>query len=131
MIDIKTPIIIFKKGDKNLYAYEFAFMTNTEMVSFYSNTTVIDSKGGLYEVESAIRKGGIKLLQSLKSLSPMVEVEPKIRFAGKISLAELKDKIFDHVSLHSKHWLVLDTLEGMKVRIYSAQNFEGLIRIFK
>jgi hypothetical protein len=131
MIDVKTPILIFKKGHKNLYAYEFAFMANKSLVSFYKDTTLVDSIGGIFEIESAARKGGIKLLQSLKSLSLMVEVDPKIKSVGKITLDELKDRIFAHVSSNAKHWLVLDTLDGMRERIYSARSFEELIRIFR
>jgi hypothetical protein len=61
----------------------------------------------------------------------MVEVEPKVKSTQRLSLEEIKGKVFEHVTKHSKHWLVLDTLEGMKSRIYSAKSFEELFRIFK
>ncbi len=131
MTSIKTPILIFKAGHKQIYSYDFAFMADKSLVSFYNKTIVIDSDGKVFNIESAERKGKIKIWQSLKSLSLMVEVEPKISSIESISLDQLKDKVFEHVSRHPKHWTSLDTLDGIKEKIYSSRSHADLIRIFR
>lgn len=131
MTKIKTPILLFKENDKNIYAYNFALMADKSLVSFYKKTTTVDSEGNVYKVKSARQKGGVKLWQSLKSLSLMVEVEPEIEDTYKISLTELKTLIIDHITKNPKHWLVLDTMEGIKQKIDATTTFKDLIMIFR
>jgi len=61
----------------------------------------------------------------------MWKMELDLEDVGTISLEELKAKIMHHVSQNPKHWLVLDTLDGIKEKVDGANNFKKLILIFR
>ena len=132
--DIKYPILTMRDGDKNIYSTPKNFdIASVGGEKFYKKlNTVIDSQGNVFRLKSYKVKGNAKLIYCLMYFQRMIEVDVQFEdLVEKVTLLELKDKIFANVSSNSKHWLVLDTLEGMKSRIYNSGSFEELIRIFR
>lgn len=126
------PLIAFKEGDKNIYASKSNFgIVPKGGDKFYKNLTVIDSAGKIYRLKSSRVKGAAPLMISLKFFQKMLEMELEFEELGVITLAELKAKIMDHVAKNSKHWLVLDTTEGIQEKIEAAPTFKDLILIFQ
>jgi hypothetical protein len=131
---LSYPILTLRDGDKNIYCTLGNFdIASVGGEKFYKKVnSVIDSDGKEYCLKSFKVKGNAKFIHWIRYFQKMIEIdlhfEDKV---DKISLGQLKDRIFDQVTKDQKHWLVLDTLEGMKSRIYSAGSFEELIRIFK
>lgn len=132
--ELKFPIIIFEKDDRKMYALDYKFlMGDIRYIDVaFKNVEVIDSKGSLYKLKGVKKASGIKILESLKLVGLIVKLEPLIDGeVGSVSLSFLKERALKQVSSNSKYWLSIDTVEGMKARIDSAESFEELIRIFR
>jgi predicted DNA binding protein len=132
--NLKYPIVTMRDGDKNIYST----LKNFDLASvggekFYKKlNTIVDSDGNVFRLKSYKVKGNAKFIHWLMYFQRMIEVDLLFEDSvEKITLQGLQDKIFAHVSSNAKHWLVLDTLQGIKSQIYSAQSFEELIMIFR
>lgn len=128
------PVIVFERSDKKIFSLDYKFlMGDMRFVDVaFKNVEVVDSAGKVFKLTGVSKASGLRLLESIKLVGLIVKLIPIIEGDVKdISLSELQDRIFTHVSTNAKHWLVLDTLEGMKERIYSSKNFEELIKIFR
>jgi hypothetical protein len=131
-VQLNLPAIGFKDNDKNIYVFDKTIgIISKGGQNFYKNLTIIDSKGSCYRLSNAKIKGNANFILSLRYFQPMKEMSLEFDKQDSFNLSSLQDKIFAHVSSNAKHWLVLDTLQGIKSQIYSAQSFEELIMIFR
>lgn len=130
--DYNYPLIVFKDGDKNIYATKNHFgIVSKGGEKFYRDLTFVDSKGHVFKLKRAKVEDQASLGVSLKYFQRMWKMELDFEDAGVISIDELKAKIMHHVSQNPKHWLVLDTLDGIKKRVDGTNNFKELILIFR
>jgi len=131
-VHLNYPVFLFKKGNQNLYA------TNKKLGlfskgggKFYKNLDVIDSKGYVYHLSNSSIKGKASILDSLRHLQPMYEMDLQFEKIDEIKLKDLKVKAMNQVKLKPKFWLPVDTIEGIQEMVDNAKTYKELILIFK
>ena len=130
--EFNYPLIIFKDNDKNIYSISNDFgLASKGAYKFYSKLTVVDSIGNVYILKKAKIKHLAPFLKCLKNFQRMWEMDLDFDKGDKMSIGELKKKIVYHVSKNPKHWLCLDTLDGIKELVGKAESFRELAKIFR
>jgi len=96
------------------------------------NYELIDSQGKVYQVKELHSTNKVNWILSIRNFSKMIEVIPIIDGEpGKITLEELKDKIYERVQKNKAFWGPLNDGRGLRRMIYDAKDYKELIRMFK
>ncbi len=135
-----APFIVFSKEKK-----EFGTLSSNDDFKIYCgkslipkngklkwNYELIDSQGKVYQVKELHSTNNVNWILSIRNFSKMIEVTPIIDGEpGKITLEELKDKIYERVQKNKAFWGPLNDGRGLKRMIYETKDFKELIRMFR
>jgi len=131
-IEITFPVLGLKEEDSNVYV----FSNHIGIVSkggekFYNKLWIVDSNGNTFFLTNAKLKGKAPLKYSLKYFQTMYELDLTFESNGKISLDELNQKIYNHISAYEQKWISLGTVEMMKEKMDKCTSYENLIKTFR
>lgn len=134
MINVKVvfPILGLKEGDANVYV----FSNHIGIISrggdkFYKKLWIVDSNGNTFLLVRSILKGKAPVKYSFRYFQQMYEMDLTFEEKDKITLDELKHKVFQHISKYKQKWVTLGTVELVQKKMKKCISYSQLIEMFK
>jgi hypothetical protein len=130
--NFKYPVLILDDKRKHIGCIKSRFeICSIKGVSFYNKLIVIDSDGQSLKIEGVKKTLNAPFKYWILYFQRMFEVEYEYAIGEIYSLDQTKDIAMQYVKRKPHFWLALDTIQGIKDRIYRAKTFAELFLIFK
>jgi len=96
----------------------------------YKGTFIIDSKGTTFQIKNTTRLEGVLFWQSLRVLTPVVEVLPVVEEIKTISVAEFKDLMIRTINKKPRAWSSFDTVRNIRASLEKCATYLDVMRVF-
>lgn len=131
-VDVEFPVLGLREDDGNVYV----FSSHIGIVSkgghtFYKRLRIIDSSGNTFLLSNSELKGKAPIKYSFKYFQQMYEMDLTFEKEKKVTLDELKQRVFAHISKYQQKWVNLGTVELVQEKMNKCTSYKQLIEMFK
>lgn len=131
-VEMEFPILGLREDDANVYV----FSSHIGIISkgghtFYKKLRIVDSRGNAFLLSHSVLKGKAPIKYSFRYFQQMYEMDLTFEKEDKVTLDELKQRIFAHISKYKQKWVTLGTVELVQEKMNECTSYKQLIELFK